>query len=156
MPCRKGSCRKETRGPGDLQCLKFQIHEHLDQRQVSETHGNPSLESKDACGYLEDLTLLMTVGSFGFLFFLFFFFFFLINFYWSIAALECCAGFSCSVAKSYATLCAPMDCSPPGFSVHGVFQARILEWVAVYFSGGSSLPRDQTHVSCLSRWTPYL
>lgn len=72
MPCRKGSCRKETRGSGDLQCLKSQIHEHLDQRQVSETYGNPSLESKDACGYLEDLTLLMTVGSFGFLFFCFF------------------------------------------------------------------------------------
>ena len=60
------------------------------------------------------------------------------------------------VAQSCPTPCDPMDCSPPGFSVHGVFQARILEWVAVYFSGGSSLPRDQTHVSCLSRWTPYL
>lgn len=72
MPCRKGSRRKETRGSGDLQCLKCQIHEHLDQQQVSETYGNPSLESKDACGCLEDLTLLMTVGSFGgFFFFLF-------------------------------------------------------------------------------------
>ena len=39
-----------------------------------------------------------------------------------------------------------MDCSPPGFSVHGVFQARILEWVAISFSGGSSPPRDRTQV----------
>ena len=36
------------------------------------------------------------------------------------------------------TLCDPMDCSPPGSSVHGIFQARILEWVAISFSRGSS------------------
>ena len=36
-----------------------------------------------------------------------------------------------------------MDCSPPGFSIHGIFQARILEWVAISFSRGSSWPRDQ-------------
>ena len=41
--------------------------------------------------------------------------------------------------------CDPMDCSPPGSSVHGIFQARILEWVAISFSRGSSWPRDQTH-----------
>ena len=41
-----------------------------------------------------------------------------------------------------------MDCSPPGSSVHGIFQARVLEWVAIPFSRGSSQPRDQTHVSC--------
>ena len=41
-----------------------------------------------------------------------------------------------------------MDCSPPGSSVHGIFQARILEWVAVPFSRGSSRPRDRTQVSC--------
>ena len=45
------------------------------------------------------------------------------------------------------TLCSPMECSPPGSSVHGILQARILEWVAISFSGGSSWPRDQTHVS---------
>ena len=39
-----------------------------------------------------------------------------------------------------------MDCSPPGYSVHGAFQARILEWVAISFSRGSSPPRDQTRV----------
>ena len=50
------------------------------------------------------------------------------------------------------TLCDPMDCSPPGFSVHGILQARILEWVAIPFSRASSQPRDRTWVSCISRW----
>ena len=45
------------------------------------------------------------------------------------------------------TLCDPVDCSPPGSSVHGILQARILEWVAISFSRGSSGPRDQTQVS---------
>ena len=45
------------------------------------------------------------------------------------------------------TLCDPMDCSPPGFSVHGILQARVLEWVAISFSRGSSKPRDRTQVS---------
>ena len=44
--------------------------------------------------------------------------------------------------KSYLTLCDTMDRSPPGSSVHWVFQARILEWVAIPFSKGSSSPRD--------------
>ena len=52
------------------------------------------------------------------------------------------------VAQSCPTLCDPMDCSPPGSSVHGIFQARILEWVAISFSRGSFQPRDRTHVSC--------
>ena len=47
-------------------------------------------------------------------------------------------------------LCNPMDCSPPGSFVHGISQARILEWVAISFSRGSSRPRDQTQVSCLT------
>jgi len=46
------------------------------------------------------------------------------------------------VAQSHPTLCNPMDCSPPGFSVHGILQARILEWVAISFSRGSSRPED--------------
>ena len=46
------------------------------------------------------------------------------------------------------TLCNPMDCSPPGSSVHGILQAGILEWVAMPSSRGSSQPRDQTHSSC--------
>ena len=43
--------------------------------------------------------------------------------------------------------CDPMDCSPPGSSVHGITQARLLEWVPISFSKGSSRPRDQTWVS---------
>ena len=43
-----------------------------------------------------------------------------------------------------------MDCSPPGSSVRGIFQARILEWVAISSSRGSSRPKDQTHISCVS------
>ena len=43
-----------------------------------------------------------------------------------------------------------MDCSLPGSSVHGVFQARILEWVAISYSRGSSQPRDRTSLSCVS------
>ena len=46
------------------------------------------------------------------------------------------------------TLCNPMNCSPPGSSIHGIVQARVLEWVAISFSRGSSQPRDQTRVSC--------
>ena len=51
--------------------------------------------------------------------------------------------------------CDPMDCSPPGSSVHGIFQARILEWVAISFSKGSSPPRDWNHISCIGRWIFY-
>ena len=54
----------------------------------------------------------------------------------------------CLVSKSYLTLCDPTDCSPPDCSVHGIFQVRMLEWVAISFSGGSSQPRDLTCVSC--------
>ena len=59
-------------------------------------------------------------------------------------------GTMCLVAQLCPTLCDPMDCSPPGSSVHGILQARILEWVAISFSRGSSSPRDQTQVSCVS------
>ena len=44
----------------------------------------------------------------------------------------------------------PVDCSPPGSSIHGILQARILEWVAISFSRGSSWPRDRTQVSCIA------
>ena len=53
------------------------------------------------------------------------------------------------VAQSCLTLCNPTDCSPPGSSVHGISQARILEWVAMPSSKGSSWPRDQTRVPCI-------
>ena len=54
------------------------------------------------------------------------------------------------VAKSCLTLCNPIDCSPPGSTVHGILQARMLEWVAISFSRGSSQPRDQTQVSSIA------
>ena len=56
----------------------------------------------------------------------------------------------CLVAQLWLTLCDPIDCSPPGSYVHGVLQARILEWVAMSSSRGSSQPRDQTQVSCIA------
>ena len=58
----------------------------------------------------------------------------------------CCC---CLVAKLCWTLCDPMDCSPPGSSVHGILQAKILEWVAMSLSRGSSWPKDQTCISCI-------
>ena len=60
--------------------------------------------------------------------------------------------------QSCPALCNPMDCSPPGFYVHGIFQARILEYVAMPSSRGSFQPRDQTHVSytsCIGRRVLY-
>ena len=51
--------------------------------------------------------------------------------------------------SSYPILCDPMHCSPPGSSIHGILQARVLEWVAISFSRGSSRPRDRTQVSCI-------
>ena len=53
------------------------------------------------------------------------------------------------VTQSCPTLCDPMDCSLPGSSVHGILQARVLEWVAISFSRRSSQPRDWTCVSCI-------
>ena len=64
---------------------------------------------------------------------------------------------TCMCAKllqSCLTLCDLMTCSPPGFTVHGILQARILEWVAMPSSRGSSWPRDRTrvsYVSCIGR-----
>ena len=54
------------------------------------------------------------------------------------------------VAQSCPTLCNPIDYSLPGSSVHGISQARILEWVATSFSRGPSLSRDQTCISCIA------
>ena len=64
---------------------------------------------------------------------------------------ECNCVLSCF---SRARLCDPMDCSLPGFLVHGILQAKILEWIAVSSSWGSSQSRDQTcvsYVSCIGR-----
>ena len=54
------------------------------------------------------------------------------------------------VAQSCLTLCDPMDYSLPDYAVHGILQARVLEWVAISFSRGSSQPKDQTLVSCIA------
>ena len=61
----------------------------------------------------------------------------------------------CSVAKSCPIFYHTMDCSPPGSSVHGISQARILERVASFFSRGSSWPRDGIWVSFIDRRIPY-
>ena len=61
----------------------------------------------------------------------------------------CQWGCVCVRAQLCPTLCNPMDCSPTGSCIHGIFQARILEWVAIFSSRGSSQPRDQTWVSCI-------
>ena len=61
----------------------------------------------------------------------------------------------CLVVKSCPTLCDPMVCNPPGSSVHGISQARILEWVVISFSKGSSWPRDRTCVSCIDTCVLY-
>ena len=57
---------------------------------------------------------------------------------------------ACMHAQSCPTLCDPMDRIPPGSSVHGILQARIVEWVAISSSRGSSRPRDRTRISCIS------
>ena len=58
------------------------------------------------------------------------------------------------IAQSCWTLCDPMDCSPPGSSVHRILQARILEWVAIPFPRGSSWPRDWPPVFCIAGRNP--
>ena len=55
----------------------------------------------------------------------------------------------CLISQSFLTLCDSMDCSPPGSSVPGIFQARILAWVAISSPRGSSWPRNQTRISHL-------
>ena len=70
--------------------------------------------------------------------------------WWNTLSLDCGSD-NCSVAQSCLTLYDPMDCSPPGSSVHGISRARLLEWVAISFSWGSSQPKDQTCVSTLAK-----
>ena len=56
------------------------------------------------------------------------------------------------VTQSCMTLCNHMDCSPPGSSIYGILQVRIVEWVAIPFSRGSSWSSDRTWVSCIVGW----
>ena len=69
---------------------------------------------------------------------------------WGVGVLREPGQFRKLVSQSCRTLCDPMDCSPPGSSVHGILQARMLEWVAILLSRGSSRPRDRTWFSCIS------
>ena len=61
----------------------------------------------------------------------------------------------CSVTQSCPNLCNPMDCSLPGFSVHGIAQARMLERVGISSFRESCQPRDQTHIYCVGRQILY-
>ena len=73
--------------------------------------------------------------------------------------LPMCAMYCAKLLQPCLTLCDPMDCSPPGSSVLGILQARILEWVAMPSSRESSRPRDGTRISyvfCFGRWVLYL
>ena len=85
-------------------------------------------------------------------------FWILLKFHWNAVNLQCYINF-CStavirlcalVAQACLTLCDPMDCNPPGFSVRGILQAKIQEWVAKPSSRESSWPRDQTQISSIA------
>ena len=70
--------------------------------------------------------------------------------YWSAVPLSSLSESESEVTHSCPTLCNPMDCSLPGSSLHGILQARVLKWVAISFSRGSSRPRKRTQVSCIA------
>ena len=70
--------------------------------------------------------------------------------YWSGLPLPSPIQLYSEVAQSCPTLCDPMEGNLPRSAVHGIFQARILEWAAISFSRGSSQPRDRTRVSCIA------
>ena len=76
--------------------------------------------------------------------------------YQGVKFLDCMIKVKVFIAQLYPTLCDAMDCSPSGFTVHGILQARILEWTAISFSRGSSQSRDWTCVSYIGRWILYL
>jgi len=60
-----------------------------------------------------------------------------------------------SISRHAQLFCDPMDCSPPSFSVHGISQGRILEWVFIFFSRESPSARYQTHISCIGKQILY-
>ena len=104
--------------------------------------------------------LLLDFLSFKMLWFSFLFF---LNFYWNRLALHCCVIFCCTVmwtchlclcvlvTQLCPSLCDPTDCSPPGSSVHGIFQPRLLKCIAISSSMASFWPSGyQTQVSCVS------
>ena len=77
--------------------------------------------------------------------------------YFSVGQFCSCPEWVSEVTQSCLTLCNPMDCSLPGSPLHGILQARVLEWVAISFSRGSSRPTDRTQIShiagrCFNLW----
>ena len=69
--------------------------------------------------------------------------------------IRCMLMCTCAIAQLCLTLCNPVNCSLPGSSVPEVFHARILEWVAISFSSGSSPRRGWSRISCIGRWILY-
>ena len=69
-----------------------------------------------------------------------------LSYYWLHLGLMLCMKVKVKLLSRVRLFCDPLDCSLPGFSVHGILQARILEWVTISFSRGSSWPRDQPRV----------
>ena len=93
---------------------------------------------------------LITVDNTDIIYLLVFQMFYWLHIYWSWLSPVLFLLHACMHTQSFPTLCNPMDCSLPGCSVYGIFQARILEWVANSFSRGSSWPWDGTCISCVS------
>ena len=75
--------------------------------------------------------------------------------FWHSRGKSLCPAAAAKLLQSCPPLCNPIDGSPPGSSVHGILQARILEWVAIPFSRRFSQARDRTQVSCTGRWILY-
>ena len=73
-----------------------------------------------------------------------------------VCARACMCTLTCGCTQSCPGLGDPVDYSPPSSSVHGILQARELEWIAIPSSRGSSRPRDQACIFCLGRWVLYL
>ena len=100
---------------------------------------------------------LITVDNTDIIYLLVFQMFYWLHIYWSWLSPVLFLLHACMHTQSFPTLCNPMDCSLPGCSVYGIFQARILEWVANSFSRGSSWPKDWTQIShivsrCFTLW----
>ena len=70
---------------------------------------------------------------------------------WMYSCLQLNICYCCLIIKLCLTLCDPMDCNQLGFSVHGISQAKMLEWVAISLSRGSVKPKDQAWVSFIGR-----
>ena len=80
------------------------------------------------------------------------------SFFHSYKSYKSCVHVCAKSRQSCPTLCSPLGCSLPGSCVHGILQTRILEWIAIPSSRGSSQPRDQTHISyipSIGRWVLY-